>query len=76
MLLCTISLKLRVVQAGVFAAVFEGRVGQVFAGYSGAGGEQGGVEKRRFIVQSHTPAVAHIWQSAICPAAPLKTKVD
>lgn len=48
---------LRVVQAGVFAAVFEGRIGEVLAGSSRTGGEQGGVEKGSLVVQSHAATI-------------------
>lgn len=46
----TITELIRVVQAGVFAAVFEGRVEEVLTGSPGAGGEQGGVEQGRLVV--------------------------
>lgn len=64
---CTISEMFRVVHAGVFAAMLEGRVGEVLAGSSGAGGEQGGVEEGSLVVQSHAAAVHYV-----CPAATLK----
>lgn len=48
--LCTISEMLRVIQAGVFAAMFEGGVRKVLAGSSGTGGEQGGVEEGSLVV--------------------------
>lgn len=57
MRLCTVCEELRVVHAGVFASVFEGRVGEVVAGSSGAGGQQGGVEEGRLVVQSHAASV-------------------
>lgn len=54
----TVAELLRVVQGGVFAAaVFEGGVGQVLAGQSGAGGEQGGIEEGSLVVQSHAASV-------------------
>lgn len=58
--LCTIGEMFRVVHAGVFAAVFEGRVGEVLAGTPGAGGEQGRVEERSLVVQSHAAAVHQV----------------
>lgn len=60
MRLCTISELLRVVQAGVFTAVLEGGVGEVLAGSSGAGGEQGGVEEGSLVVQSHAATVHQV----------------
>lgn len=51
---------LGVVQAGVFAAVFEGRIGKVLTGPSGTGGEQGCVEKGSLVVQSHAATVHKI----------------
>lgn len=48
--LYTVSEMLRVIQASVFAAVFERRVGKVLAGPSGTGREQGRVEKGSLVV--------------------------
>lgn len=72
MCLCTIGELLRVIHAGVFATVFEGRVWEVLAGTPGAGGEQGGVEEGSLVVQSHAASVHQVWHSAIYPAVPLQ----
>lgn len=58
--LCTVSEMLRVVHAGVFAAVFERRVQEVLTGSSGAGGEQGCVEEGCLVVQSHAASVHQV----------------
>lgn len=57
---CTISELLRVVQAGVFAALFEGGVRQVLTSHSRAGGEQGGVEEGSLVVKSHAATVHEV----------------
>lgn len=68
----TIAELIWVVQACVFAAVFEGRVQEVFAGSPGAGGQQGGVEKRRLVVQCHATTVHDVCRSAIHPTVTLE----
>lgn len=62
--LCTVSEMLGVVQTGVFAAVFEGRIRKVIAGPSGTGGQQGRVEKGSLVVQSHAATIHKIWPTA------------
>lgn len=66
----TVGEMLGVIQAGVFAAVFERRIREVLTGPSWTGGEQRCVEKGCLVVQSHAAAVHKI--SAICTAATLQ----